>query len=251
LWHDSLQRLVSLPHSYYSHYPALLSNNNTTPNNINAYAANCDVRSNSEEEDDDDLVMVDHHDALPVAALTLSLPGTSILHLLCATGHWHVASHATASNSSNTSDFFSFFHILLSAHALADHAPRALFSALLEARAQLHHTTDHPAVMAPPHWASLFVSNHCQCCRSPLSWPCSDASLTTASDSSNRSTANSEEAETEGEADGWCGRYHCFHCGQVVCGACSASRAPLPRFGLLFPKRICDTCVLSGDYAHL
>lgn len=37
-------------------------------------------------------------------------------------------------------------------------------------------------------------------------------------------------------------RHHCRACGRVVCAACSAGAAPLPRLGYSRPERVCDGC---------
>lgn len=43
-------------------------------------------------------------------------------------------------------------------------------------------------------------------------------------------------------------RHHCRNCGHSVCSQHSNHRLPLPKFNLMQPLRLCDTCYGSHDY---
>ena len=74
------------------------------------------------------------------------------------------------------------------------------------------------AISHPPLWVPDHVSALCMLCREPF-------------------TATRR-------------RHHCRHCGTTVCGACSARRAPIAKFAIKEPVRLCSTChpiVLATD----
>ncbi|KAJ1623404.1 hypothetical protein T492DRAFT_554496, partial [Pavlovales sp. CCMP2436] len=37
-------------------------------------------------------------------------------------------------------------------------------------------------------------------------------------------------------------RHHCRHCGRILCDTCSTERAPIAKFGLHAPLRVCGAC---------
>jgi hypothetical protein len=37
-------------------------------------------------------------------------------------------------------------------------------------------------------------------------------------------------------------RHHCQHCGRTVCYNCSSNKIAIPKFQMLKPDRVCDTC---------
>ena len=96
-------------------------------------------------------------------------------------------------------------------------------NALLEVRAVKKANHD------PPYWQPFNSSSTCACCKNRFTW----------------------HSTFRGEAQEYRERYNCRHCGALVCGPCSTQKRAIPKFGLIFPKRICDKCVLKGDYAHL
>jgi len=74
------------------------------------------------------------------------------------------------------------------------------------------------AISHPPLWVPDHVSALCMLCREPF-------------------TATRR-------------RHHCRHCGTTVCGTCSARRAPIAKFAIKEPVRLCSTChpiVLATD----
>jgi len=102
-----------------------------------------------------------------------------------------------------------------------DHRSRSIFDALLEARAVRRSKEN------APRWAGFSTSDECSCCANTFTW---------------HSTFNSQ-------AQGFRDRHNCRQCGQLCCGPCSEKRRSLPRIGILFPVRICDSCYYKGDYA--
>ena len=62
----------------------------------------------------------------------------------------------------------------------------------------------------PPPWLPDQLAPECQLCAVPFS-------------ASNR-------------------RHHCRHCGRISCGACSAHKLPIPKFGVSKPTRVCADC---------
>ena len=79
----------------------------------------------------------------------------------------------------------------------------------------------------PPPWTPFDSASLCQCCGSTFTW----------------------HSTFRGEAQEYRERYNCRHCGALVCGPCSEKRATIPKFGLLQPARICDSCFYKGDFA--
>lgn len=108
-------------------------------------------------------------------------------------------------------------------HIFQDHSNSSILNALLEVRAVGR------ARMPPPRWVPYHTTNICQCCQNTFTW----------------------HSTYKGELQEYRERYNCRHCGALVCGPCSQQRRSIPKFGMIFPKRICDKCVLAGDYAEL
>lgn len=104
-----------------------------------------------------------------------------------------------------------------------DHSNADILNALLEARAV------RKAHLATPCWTSYQKSTVCQNCQNSFTW----------------------HSNFKGTLDEYRERYNCFHCGALVCGPCSKQQRSIPKYGMMYPKRICDRCFMSGDYADL
>lgn len=103
----------------------------------------------------------------------------------------------------------------------ADHMGQAIFDGLLEVKAVCK------ALLSPPPWVPYNASETCQCCENRFTW----------------------HSTFQGEAQEHREKHNCRHCGGLVCGPCSTKRCAIPKFGLIFPVRLCDFCSYRGDYA--
>lgn len=110
--------------------------------------------------------------------------------------------------------------IAVQGHIFEDHRSERIFQALLEVRAPRR---------PPPLWTAYDRASTCSCCQSPFTW----------------------HSTFRGAAQEFRDRYNCRNCGCLVCGPCSTQRRPVPRLGMLQPRRLCDRCFLSGDYAQM
>jgi hypothetical protein len=142
------------------------------------------------------------------------IPGR-ILHLYLHRGQYQTQ-YATRT-------FPSFQKIELSEHIITDHQPSNIMNALLEARAALR------SVSSPPQWTKFDTSIYCCCCNQRFTWY--------------SNTARNDQALIL--------RNNCNCCGALVCGNCSNNYHTVPKYGMIIPKRICDKCYLSGEYALL
>ena len=144
-------------------------------------------------------------------APTLRIPGR-LLHLYEVRGVYH---GAWVPN-----DFAALTSIVLAPHMVEDHRGRAYLAALKAARAAL------AAADTPPDWVPFDrAPDGCACCGAHFVW----------------------ESTLRSHAQQVCARHHCRRCGRVVCSACSANRACLPKFGIIDAVRVCDRCHLDPD----
>jgi hypothetical protein len=113
--------------------------------------------------------------------------------------------------------------IALQGNIFEDHRSERMLNVLLEVRAVRQ--APHPA----PAWQSYDESDACACCHNSFTW----------------------NSTFTGQAQEFRDKYNCRNCGHLVCDACSSQRRAIPRFGHIIPKRICDQCVLNGDFASM
>lgn len=104
---------------------------------------------------------------------------------------------------------------------LMDHTADSIFNALIEVKAV------RCSIASPPSWQAYDKSERCHCCHNSFTW----------------------ESTFKGETQEYRGRHNCRYCGSLVCDACSQKNVTIPKFGMLFPVRICDNCYYKGDYA--
>ncbi len=179
-------------------------------------------RGRTREGDDETAVMVEDAELTP-----LWLPG-KILHIYSHRGQWLVAEVSRTLSTLR--------RIEVQGNMLDDHRGGSLLHALLEARAVRR------APVAPPMWEAFTTSERdgdssvrekdnerCTCCKESFSW----------------------HATYRGDVKDYRERYNCHHCGLLVCGLCSTNQRTIPKYGMIFPRRICDQCELKGDYAAL
>lgn len=112
--------------------------------------------------------------------------------------------------------------INIQSNMFADHSNVNILNALLSVRACRR------AAAAPPRSVPFHASGTCSCCHGSFTW----------------------HATFKGEPSEYRERYNCRHCGELVCGPCSTQRRCISKFGMIFPVRVCDRCVLLGDYAY-
>jgi hypothetical protein len=113
--------------------------------------------------------------------------------------------------------------IALQGNIFEDHSSERTLNALLEVRAV------RQAPRTAPAWQSYDASDACACCHNSFTW----------------------NSTFTGQAQEFRDKYNCRSCGHLVCDACSSQRRAIPRFGHIIPKRICDQCVLNGDFASI
>lgn len=147
----------------------------------------------------------------------LFLPGR-IIHIYLHKGQYHAAEVSRT--------FPDLRRIEVQGNIFEDHRSKNVLNALLEVRSVMH-ASSH--LSTPPDWVPFNTVNVCYCCENPFTW----------------------HSTFRGDAQEFRDRYNCKHCGNVVCGPCSANRRAIPKYGLLFPERICDTCLNKGDFALL
>ena len=104
-----------------------------------------------------------------------------------------------------------------------DHAGKNIFDALLEARA----VRKRDKSIELPEWTAYDKSNSCECCGSNFTW----------------------HSTFQGAAHEYRERHNCRNCGKLVCTPCSTHRVAIPKYGLIFPSRVCDKCKYSGEFA--
>ncbi len=223
-WFKLLQQMLKTS-PFYSRFAMLCNGNEqgTSGNqsNIMNKKANVVAMENN-SDDEDDMIMIG--EPLPV----LTVPG-KVLYLYQVMGQWRVSSSQTF-----------FQHLLLNRNMLVHHIPRDVFHALLECRAQHYSQSSHP----PPYWSTTFSTNHCACCKRRFEWPSSPRGEFSLND-----TAEQKNAEVNG--NDMYQRYNCYHCGEMICGNCNRTSVAIPKFAMIFPKPICDTCILSSEYAQM
>lgn len=236
-WFKLLQQMLKMS-PFYSRFALLCNGNDSNSqhgtNGVQKSVAKKLSTLKDSSDDDDDMILIG--EPLPV----LTVPG-KVLYLYETMGQWRV---------STTSTFFQ--HLLLNRNMLVHHVPRDIFHALLECRAQYYSQSAH----TPPYWTTLFSINHCSCCKRRFEWPSSareEVLMPDVSDPKNAETIASSVSRTEENRSGndLCERYHCYHCGEMVCGNCNRTSVSIPKFAMIFPKHICDTCVLSSEYAQM
>lgn len=119
-------------------------------------------------------------------------------------------------------DFGTLRRIEVQGNIFRDHDAKNIFNSLLEVRAVRNSTGK------PPEW-QLFSVTACQCCHNSFTW----------------------HSTFRGDAQEYRERYNCRNCGRLVCGPCSIQKRAIPRLGLIFPVRICDTCFYKGEFADV
>ncbi len=81
----------------------------------------------------------------------------------------------------------------------------------------------------PPPWEPFDTRDSCFCCGNSFTW----------------------HSTFRGDAQEYRERYNCRHCGRLVCGPCSSEKRPVPKWGMIFPRRVCDLCINEGDFSQL
>lgn len=103
-----------------------------------------------------------------------------------------------------------------------DHASENIVNALREVIAV------REALPSPP-WQPFDACDVCNCCKNKFTW----------------------HTTLRGKTQEYREMHNCRHCGLLVCGPCSSTKLPIPKYGLIFPSRICDVCVLHGEFSAL
>jgi hypothetical protein len=142
---------------------------------------------------------------------------------------------------------------------LEHHKPRSIMQILLETRAgellwsfPVHWTLNYCIKIDCMLFNSILINNGCIGCTArtaPLSAPLWESFLA------------HEQCSLCGHDFEWSigfhgdrdprERHNCFHCGALVCSQCSQHEQPIPKLGMLYPRRLCDLCELRGDFASL
>lgn len=175
-------------------------------------------KNNSNNEGYDDEMEEDVEDSEVVfvgedAVVELWLPGR-VVHIYAHRGQY-LACVVPPS-------FPSLRRIQVQGNVFSDHTCKSLFDALLEVRA-----VRGCFPLQPPAWSPYDSSEACACCHNSFTW----------------------HSTFRGQAEEYRERYNCRNCGALVCGKCSDEKRTIPRYGLIFPTRICDTCLFEGSYA--
>jgi hypothetical protein len=144
----------------------------------------------------------------------LWLPGR-IVHIYIRNGQCHGAEVSRSFPELRT--------IALQGNIFEDHRSDKIQSALLELRAVRHANQ----LRTPPTWQAFNASDICSCCHNSFTW----------------------NSTFSGQAQEFRDKYNCRNCGRLVCDPCSTQRRAIPKFGHIFPKRICDQCLYKGDFA--
>lgn len=109
-------------------------------------------------------------------------------------------------------------------HLLKDHRSNSLLNALLEARAA------KVASSTPSKWIPFDGSANCSCCKQRFSW-----------------ISSFNDVGGDGK-DIYRQKFNCRSCGSLVCGDCARNYRSIGKYGMVFPRRICDKCVLTGEF---
>jgi hypothetical protein len=143
----------------------------------------------------------------------LWLPG-QICHIYRHRGRYQVASVPR--------DFPSLRCIQVHSNMLRDHFAKSTFNALAECR------TTRSATHTPPAWTPFHRTGTCEACGSAFAW---------------HSTLQGKPAQCRE-------RHNCRVCGKLVCTPCTDAKRTVPKFGFIFPVRICVACQLSGGHEY-
>lgn len=163
---------------------------------------------------DEDGVLVEEEKEVKV--IQLYVAGGQVTHLFTVRGQ------ILASDVSVDSPILQ--KLSLHPNALLDHSNAYLLNALLEARA-----VRRGGLQVCPAWQPYHDSALCTLCHNSFSW--------------------STLIQSPGQE--YRDRHNCRHCGCLVCSACSKERRCIPKYGMVvIPRRLCDRCLLSGDYAY-
>ena len=141
----------------------------------------------------------------------LFLPGR-VYHIYQHRGRYQVASVPR--------DFPALRAIQVQSNMLRDHFAKSTFNALAECR------TTRVAAESPPAWTPYNVTDSCEACGSAFGW---------------HSTLKGTPAQCRE-------KHNCRHCGKLMCTPCTDAKRTIPKFGFIFPVRICVSCQLSGCY---
>ncbi len=112
-------------------------------------------------------------------------------------------------------------------HLLKDHRGSSILNALLEARAA------KVASSVPPRWVRFDENVNCFCCKQRFSWI---------------SSFEMPMIAAEDKSVTYRQKFNCRSCGSLVCGDCSSNYRSIGKYGMVFPRRICDKCMLSGEF---
>lgn len=114
-------------------------------------------------------------------------------------------------------DFPSLRTIQVQSTMLQDHFAKSTFNALVECRSV------RCATLTPPAWTPYNHTNSCEACGNDFVW---------------HSTLQGEPAQCRE-------RHNCRQCGKLVCTPCTDIKRTCPKFGFLFPVRLCLSCQLN------
>lgn len=162
---------------------------------------------------DDEAIVVEEE-----SLKALWLPGR-VLHLYRHRGQWRGAEVSR--------DFPLLRFVSVQSNMFEDHCSEQITNALLEMRTARRLSQQQSGRCALPAWTPFDHSNACVCCNNSFTW----------------------HSTFRGEAQEFRDRNNCHFCGRLVCGPCSMQSRSMPQFGFIFPRRICDQCVMKGDFA--
>lgn len=143
--------------------------------------------------------------------VSLFIPG-KIIHIYFYRGQYRA--------SEVSCNFPSLRRIDLQGNMLDDHRGNNIMNSLLECKLV------NNSYSYPPNWSTFNSSPVCMNCSSKFTW----------------------HSTFKGEMNEYKERYNCRSCGALVCGPCSENFFPIPKYGMIFPKRICDKCVYNSSY---
>jgi pimeloyl-ACP methyl ester carboxylesterase len=197
-------------------------------------------------DDDNEALLVDHYeDNLKHPAIYLS---GRILHLYFFRGQYH-----TSFIEKDHDELL--LKIPCQSHLLQDHKCSSYMKALIELRSNSLkssssvNSTASSVIVAPPKWQSFDETTVCSCCNQRFSWFTNVIAEEKESETISMNPQMSPHHNSSSSHQQYLQRYNCRHCGKVVCDNCSNNYHSILKYGMIFPRRICDRCYLSGEYA--